>query len=82
MQADFSAPLDSYDKLDKAVSPAALEPLRATVVPVERDALVNAAGLLVALFQQLAPPLAEQHGVTYPGRLAVLMLRHFERVRR
>lgn len=81
LQADFSASLESYDKLDKVVPPAALEPLRDTVVPLDRAALVNAAGKLVSLFQQLARPLANTHDVTYPERLADLMLRHFERVR-
>lgn len=62
------------------VQPAALEPLRDTVVPLDPAELVNAAGKLVSLVQQAARPLANTHGVTYPERLADLMLRHFERV--
>ena len=81
LQADFSAPLESYDKLDTAVSPAALDPLRDTIAPLDGAALVDAAGKLLSLFQQLARPLADTHGVTYPERLVDLMLRHFERVR-
>ena len=80
LQANFSASLESYDKLDKAVPPAALDPLRDTIVPLDRAALVDAAGKLVSLFQQSAQPLAHAHSVMYPERLAGLMLRHFARI--
>jgi hypothetical protein len=66
---DFGAAAVGYEKLDQAVPAAALEPLRDTFVPLDRDAILRAGHRVVELYRTLAPPLAAAHDLPYPERL-------------
>ena len=65
---------DPTFKIDKQLPAAALEPLRATFVPLERAALLAAARAIIAFYHGLAIPLAEAHGLRYPAELEQIML--------
>lgn len=60
---------EPYWKLDAEISTDALEELRSTFVPVERDAMLGAAREVVAYFRRRAPIVAGENGLTYPSEL-------------
>lgn len=66
---------EPYWKLDTTVTQEALEPLRATFVPIERTALVGAARSVVEDVDRRGRKLAADLGVAYPDDLAALMIR-------
>lgn len=61
-------------KIEAAVPPAELEALRATFCPLEPVAMIGAAQVTVDFYRQLAQPLAEANGLTYPTDLERVML--------
>jgi predicted nucleotidyltransferase len=62
-------PEEPYWKLDAEMPTASLEPLRSTFVPMERQAMLEAARELLAFFRSRAPGAAEAGGITYPAAL-------------
>ena len=74
-----SAPGDeAYWKLDVEISTGSLEALRATFVPIERDAMLDAGRRIVAFFRERAPEIARANDVDYPADLADLVTGHLE----
>ena len=69
---------EPYEKLDLAIDPGRLEPIRSTFVPLEREAMLRAARDLVRFFTETAPAVAEAHGTTYPAELARLMVKRLD----
>jgi hypothetical protein len=59
-----------YDKLEQAADEQDLVALRATLCPLEREAMLEAVGHLVGFYLRTAPPLATQQGIAYPADLA------------
>jgi hypothetical protein len=72
---------EPYEKLDSEISPDELEPLRSTFMPLERDAILDAARGIVSFFRERAPIVAVAHGLTYPAELDRLMGARLERLR-
>ena len=64
---------EPYEKLAKAIPVAELTSLRATFCPMERDAMLDAARVIVRFFREHAPRVAEAEGTAYPSALAQLM---------
>ncbi|MGZ8630360.1 MAG: aminoglycoside 6-adenylyltransferase [Actinomycetota bacterium] len=62
-------PDEPYWKLDAEMSTAPLDPIRSTFVPMDRDALLDAARTLLAFFRSRAPEVAQANGLTYPAAL-------------
>jgi lincosamide nucleotidyltransferase len=73
LSANFSAEAQGYEKVEQAVPVERLAPLAATVSPVEREAMLRAARALVKVYEELAPPLAQAHGIAYPTGLARML---------
>jgi predicted nucleotidyltransferase len=73
---------EPYEKIDAVVPPDRLVPLAATYVPLERDAMIAAAEVLVRFYRTLAPTVAESHGVAYPSALEAVMVGRLERLAR
>jgi predicted nucleotidyltransferase len=73
LQNNFSAPAEGYEKIEKAVPIEQLAPLQATFCPLEQNAMLRAGLDIVRFYQEIAPPLAQAHGLPYPERLARLM---------
>ncbi len=80
LRQNFSARADGYEKLEQAVPIEQLSPLQATICPLERGAMLQAALLIVRIYQELAPPLARVHGITYPADLARVMSDRLEQL--
>jgi predicted nucleotidyltransferase len=70
---DFAAPADGYEKLEQALPIEQLAPLAPTFVPLEPAALFRAAVVIVRFYQDLAPPLAQAHGLPHSAELDALM---------
>jgi predicted nucleotidyltransferase len=69
---------EPYWKLDEEVRTAALEPVEATFVPMEREALLAAGRILVSFFRERAPRVAAAYGATYPAELDRVMVKRLD----
>jgi len=69
LRQNFQAAAEGYEKLEQAVPVEQLAPLQATFCPLERDAMLQTALVIVRYYQELAPPLAQAHGIPYPAGL-------------
>jgi hypothetical protein len=75
----FSTAMVGYENLEQAADAQDLESLRATLCPLERETMLEAAGRLARLYQRTAPPLAAQHGIAYPADLEAVVMDKLER---
>jgi len=82
LQQNFQAEAEGYEKLEQAVPVEQLSPLQSTFCPIERGAMLQAALVIVRFYQELAPPLAQAHGITYPIALERLMYDRLEKLSR
>lgn len=73
LRQNFSAKAEGYEKIEQILPVEQLAHLRATFCLMERDAILQAARTIVRFYQELAPPLAQAHGVPYPADLARVM---------
>jgi predicted nucleotidyltransferase len=73
LRQNFLAEAEGYEKLEQALPIEQLVPLQATFCPLERGAMLQAALVIVRFYQELAPPLAQAHGIPYPADLARMM---------
>jgi hypothetical protein len=67
LQQNFHAAAEGYEKVEQAIPVEHLASLQATFCPMERSAMLEAARRIVRFYQDLAPPLAQTHGITYRG---------------
>jgi predicted nucleotidyltransferase len=75
----FSVGMVGYENLEQAADARDLESLRATLCPLEREAMLEAAGRLVGFYLRTAPPLAIQQGIAYPADLEAVVLDKLQR---
>jgi hypothetical protein len=78
--ADPDAEDDPYFKVERALPAEQLAPLQATYVPLEREAMLQAARIILRFYQELAQPLARAHGIPYPTQLERVMVARLEQV--
>ncbi len=69
LRQNFRAAAEGYEKVEQALPVEQLSPLQETFCPLERGAMLQAALAIVQFYQELAPPLAKAHGITYPADL-------------
>ena len=75
LRHDFADPDvrgEPYFKVERGLPGQHLEPLRATVVPLDRASLVRATHAVTRFYQQVVPDLAKDHGITYPASLEAI----------
>lgn len=80
LRQNFSAEAEGYEKVEQALAVEQLAPLEATFCPMERDAMLQATLVIVRFYQELAPPLAQAHGITYPADLERIMYARLEQL--
>jgi predicted nucleotidyltransferase len=68
-----------YENLERAAHARDLESLRATLCPLEWEAMLEAAGRLVGFYLRTTPPLAIQQGIAYPADLEAVVLDKLQR---
>jgi predicted nucleotidyltransferase len=78
---DDEADEEAYFKVEKAVSEEQLAPLQTTFCPLEREAMLQAAFAILRYYQEIAPRLAQEHGIVYSTRLEEIMVERLERLR-
>jgi predicted nucleotidyltransferase len=71
--SDTEVGAEGYFKIGQALPPEQLSPLQATFCPREPEAMLRAAVIIVRFYQELALPLAQTHGITYPADLDRVM---------
>jgi predicted nucleotidyltransferase len=80
LRQNFSAEAEGYEKVEQTVPIEQLAPLQATFCPMEQGAMLQAARIIVHFYQQLAPPLAQAHGIPYPADLDRLVSDRLEQL--
>jgi hypothetical protein len=80
LRHDFSAEANGYEKVEQAIPVEHLSSLQATCCPLEPDAMLQAARVIVRFYQELAPLLARTHGIPYPADLARVMTDRLEQL--
>jgi hypothetical protein len=80
LRQNFQDTAEGYEKVEQALSVEQLAPLQATCCPMERGAMLQAALLIVRFYQELAPPLAQTHGIPYPADLARVLYDRLEQL--
>jgi hypothetical protein len=80
LQQNFSVRADGYEKVEQAIPVEQLAPLQATCCPLEYGAMLQAALVIVRFYRELAPLLAQTHGITYPAALERAMYGRLEKL--
>ena len=69
---------EPYFKVEQALPVEQLSPLQMTYCPMEYEALRQAAFVIFRFYQDVAPPLAEAHGITYQVDLERMTINQLE----
>jgi lincosamide nucleotidyltransferase len=75
----YSVGMVGYKGLEEDADAQDLESLRATLCPLEREAMLEAAGRLAGFYLRTAPPLAFQQQIAYPADLEAVVMDKLER---
>ena len=73
LRQNFSLKAEGYEKVEQVVPVEQLAPLKESLCLMERNAMLQAALTIVRFYQELAPALAQAHGLPYPADLAQVM---------
>lgn len=83
LRHNFSDPdigSEPFFKVERALPVEHLAPLEATYCPLELDAMLQAALVIVGFYRELAVPLAHAHGIAYPAGLEHVMLSRLRKI--
>jgi predicted nucleotidyltransferase len=76
--ADDEAGEEPYFKIEKTMPVEQIAALQATFRPMEKEAMLQSAWVLFRFYREVAPPLAQTHGLTYPGELHQVIVRRLD----
>ena len=76
----FHSEPGGYAKVEKEVPEAQLLALESTFCPLTRQAMLQAADTIVSVYKEIAPPLADEHGIEYPAGVEQVLLERLERL--
>lgn len=80
LDRDFSE--EAYFKIETAMPVEQLAALRETFCPLEKEPMLKAVTTIVHFYEELAPSLAEEHGIKYPRGLERVMFERLEGLER
>ena len=69
---------EGYFKIENALPVEQLSSLQTTFPPLEQSAMLQAALVIVDFYKELAPLLAQAHGISYPDGLERVMVERLE----
>lgn len=72
---------EPYFKIEKAMPAELLTPLQGTFCPLEKEAMLEAAFVILRFYREVATSLAQNHGVPYPDLLDQIMVGRLEKLR-
>lgn len=84
LKHDFSDPEveeEVYFKIENAMPVERLSPLQNTFCPMEKDAMLASAFVIVDFYRELATALAGGHGIPYPEALEKAMIERLKKIR-
>lgn len=81
LRQNFAVEAEGYEKVEQAIPIEQLLPLQATCCPLECEAMLQAIFVIVHFYQEVAPPLAQAHGIPYPAELERVMYARLEQLR-
>lgn len=73
---------EAYFKIENSMPVEQLAALQGTFPPMEKNAMLKAGFDIVQFFRELAPPLAQMHGLPYPQGLERVMMDRLEKLSR
>jgi predicted nucleotidyltransferase len=79
--SDTEVEEEVYFKIENAMPVEQLSPLQATFCPMEKDAMLASAFVIVDFYRELAPSLAQAHGIAYPEALEQVMVERLKAIR-
>ena len=71
---------EPYFKIEYAMNVEVLSPLEPTFCPMEKDAMLKAAQVILEFYAETAQALCQAHEVPYPSDLAMVMLNRFNKL--
>ena len=84
LRNDFSDPDvegEVYFKIENAMPVEQLSPLQDTFCPLEKDAMLTSAFMILNYYRELATALAKEHGISYPAALENVMAERLTKLR-
>lgn len=72
---------EGYFKIEKAIPVEQLSALKSTSCPMEENAMLESAFIIVRFFRDVATGLAKKHGIIYPEGLDKVMVEKLEKLR-
>lgn len=84
LKDDFSDPEveeEVYFKIENAMPVEQLSPLQNTFCPMEKEAMLESAFVILDFYREVATALAQAHGVTYPEALEKAMVERLKKIR-
>ena len=78
--ADADIGEEGYFKIDNALPVEQLSSLQTTFPPLEQSAMLRAALVIVDFYKELAPLLAQTHGIPYPYSLERVMMDRLQKL--
>ena len=78
--SDLDVEEEVYFKIENAMPIEGLSPLQKTFCPMEKDAMLHSAYIIVRFYRDLASGLAATHGIAYPERLEGVMVDRLEKL--
>ncbi len=70
---------EAYFKIEKSMPVEQLAALQGTFAPMEENTMLKAGLAIVRFYRELAPPLAQMHGLPYPQGLERVMMDRLEK---
>lgn len=71
---------EAYFKIENVMAVEQLAALRETFCPMEKEAMLKAAMTIVHFYQELAPFLAQEHGIKYPQGLERVLVGRLQKM--
>jgi predicted nucleotidyltransferase len=71
---------EAYFKIENEIPVEQLEALRGTFPPMEEDTMLKAVFVIVSFYVELAPPLAQMHGLRYSHDLERVMIDRLQKL--
>ena len=78
--SDTEVEEEVYFKIENAMPVEQLAPLRETFCPMEKEAMLKAAFIILNYYRELAGPLAHEHGIIYPEKLEQLIVERLDEI--
>jgi hypothetical protein len=81
LRHDFAVEPTGYAAVESDVPEAERLLLEETFCPFEAGAMLRAVSTIMRIYEQIAPPLAAEHGITYPAGVEKVLTERLGKLR-